>query len=76
MAWIEQLAPRDTDTGSSRAYDTTCAIPCATVFAFQKTNAGKGNALGKQEGRDDRRGRGDGAQEKQIRSLALIVSSN
>jgi len=71
MAWIEPLAPRDTNTGSSRAHDTTRrdttqrAIPWATVFGFQKTNA---EGTHKQEG--------DGTQEKRIRSLGLIVSSN
>lgn len=51
MAWIEPLAPRDTDTGSSRVHDATWrAIPCATVFGFQKTNA---------EGKRSARGRGE-----------------
>lgn len=48
MAWIEQLAPRDTDIGSSRAYDAT-RDSLYNGFRFRENKRGRDAALGKQE---------------------------
>lgn len=48
MAWIESLAPRDTNTGSSRPHDAAHDSLC-NGFRFPE-NKRERDALGKQEG--------------------------